>query len=336
MNKKRLFLLIMVVVLSMFFVFSAGTTDKSTSKPITLNLGHLQTTTHPLHESALQFAQYVKEKTNGEVLVKIFPASQLGDTRELVEAVKLGTVDIVQLGASSFGVYVPSFYSFDLGYLFKDFDQLFKMMDGPFGESLKKESVEKEGVRQLSFFSNGVRHLTTSKHAVHNPQDLVGLKIRAPEIETYMACINAMGASATPIAFNELFLALQTKIVDGQENPITTINAMKYYEVQDYLIMTGHILTSMSYAINESKFQSLTPEQQIIIAEASKLAGDYNTVTIKQNDEKLLPVLQEKGMTVIEVDRSEFRNKVLPVSLDLAKKYLSKDQFEILMQELNN
>jgi tripartite ATP-independent transporter DctP family solute receptor len=280
-----------------------------------LRLGHNNAVNHPLNKGALQFAERVKERTNGKVIIEVYPAAQLGDERQLGEALQLGTIDLMGGVTSMVGQFVPEFLGFEAGYLFRDRDHQTKVHRGEIGEELNQKLIDSIGVRVLTYFFAGDRHLTTKGKPVYHPSDLEGMLIRVPQLENSMVTMKSMGANVTGIAFNEVYMALKMGVADGQENPISSIYAMKFYEVQDYLSLTGHIISNGIYVMNNDKFTSMLEEYQKIILEEAQKAGDYAGSIYASEAEELLPIL-EKSLTVIEVDRSEFREYALSHGMD--------------------
>ena len=271
-----------------------------------LRLGHNNAITHPLNMGAEQFAKRVKERTNGQVTIQVFPAAQLGDERQLGEGLRVGTIDLMWGVSSMVGQFAPEFNGLEAGYLFRDRDHQTKVHHGPIGDELNQRLIQKIGVRVLAFHFAGERHLTTSTKAVRRPEDLKGMLIRVPQLEGSMQSFKALGASVTGIAFNEVYMALKMGLAEGQENPLVSIYAMKFHEVQKYLSMTAHILSNGIVVMNNPKYLSMPPEVQKALLEEARAAGEYTgNLYAKQGDE-LIPELK-KFLTFIEVNKAEFQ-----------------------------
>jgi len=271
-----------------------------------LRLGHNNAITHPLNMGAEQFAKRVKERTNGQVTIQVFPAAQLGDERALGEGLRVGTIDLMWGVSSMVGQFAPEFNGLEAGYLFRDRDHQTKVHHGPIGDELNQRLIQKIGVRVLAFHFAGERHLTTSTKAVRRPEDLKGMLIRVPQLEGSMQSFKALGASVTGIAFNEVYMALKMGLAEGQENPLVSIYAMKFHEVQKYLSMTAHILSNGIVVMNNQKYLSMPPEVQKALLEEARAAGEYTgNLYAKQGDE-LIPELK-KFLTFIEVNKTEFQ-----------------------------
>jgi tripartite ATP-independent transporter DctP family solute receptor len=281
----------------------------------TFRLGHNNAVTHPVNLAAEQFAKRVKERTNGQVVIQVYPAAQLGDERQLGEALQLGTVDMMWSSGPMLGRYVSSFNGLEGGYLFRDQDHLFKVVRGPIGQELNDQLVKGIGVRVLDFHFAGERHLTTSNKPVRQPADLKGMLIRVPQLDNYMATFKALGASTVGIAFNETYMALKMGVAEGQENPIASIYAMKFYEVQKYINLTSHIFATGIYSMNNQKFLALPANFQTILQEEARSAGDYASSLYNKQAEELVPELK-KSMTFVEVDKAAFQKAAQAGGMD--------------------
>lgn len=287
---------VLAVVMLMSMAFPAG----AAPKPITIKLGHVNAVTHVIHMSSEKFKQLVEARSGGQIKVEIFPASQLGNEKELAEGVKMGTVDMVHISSGGLAQFLPEMGVFDAAYIFRDKDHQRAVLRGPIGKEFRDKLIAKAGIRILQYYYQGERNLTTTNKPVYGPADLKGMKIRTPDVKSYVETLRAMGATPTPIAFNELFTALQLNLVDGQENPLPTILAMKFYEVQKYVTLTRHMSAPGVLAINEKLFQKLTPEQQALIQKAADEAMDYHEQVIVKQQEEALAELQKLGMTIIK------------------------------------
>lgn len=197
---------------------------------------------------------------------------------------------------------------------------MFKVINGPIGDEIKNRLLAKRGIRTLGVSYVGERHLTANK-AIRRPKDLKGLKIRIPNIPLRKASFMALGASPTPMAFSELYLALQQKVVDGQENPLAQIVSMKFYEVQKYLMLTGHALNAEILLINEKKFQSLPENFRNILVKGAKVFEDTQWKEYERLKTAYLETLSQKGMTVVEPDIEAFRKAVKDVPYQFEKEW---------------
>ena len=291
---------ILALVMALTMIFALTAVSASADDAIVLKIGVSTADTDPRNIAANDFAKEIEEKTNGAVKAEVYPSGQLGGDGQLVEslAVNDGTVDIVITDASNFGTIVPDMNISGLPFLFKDFDAAFAFMDGEIEAAAEAELLELTDVHVLTHYSNGFRCVTNSKGPVESPADMKGMLIRTPENQVIMATMSALGANPQPLAFSELYQALQQKTYDAQENPIPVIYNNKLYEVQDFLSVTNHIYSGMCFAIAESTWNKLTAEQQEIVAAAAQASGDYDREMNRQQTEDLVANLEAEGMKI--------------------------------------
>lgn len=256
-----------------------------------------------------RFKELVEKRTNGRLKVEIFHSSQLGGEREMQEMVALGTLEMSVSGIVV--VYEPLFALLEAPFLYRDRDHIKKMQESAIVAELG-ESLVKKGIRLVGFYENGFRNITNSKRPINVPADVKGLKIRTPENLAQLETFKALGAIATPMAYSELYNALQQGVVDGQENPLQNIWTGKLYEQQKYLAMTGHIYNS-AYILASNKFWTGLPVDLRKAAEDSiKEASHYQMDLVASLDKKLLEDLKAKGVQVTFPDREAFRKATAP------------------------
>ncbi len=273
-----------------------------------LKLGNVQPAGMVVQQGLQRFADLVKERTGGAVEVQIFPASQLGSEQEILEGVKLGTVHMFEGSTGAVGRFLPQLEAFAHPYVWRDTDHMLKVVRGEIGQELTQKLLQQHGMRILDMgWLFGHRQLTTRGKPVRTPDDMRGLKIRVQPTAIYLETIKAMGGSPTPVDFNELYTSLQTGVVDGQENPPSVILAAKFFEVQKYLNLTGHITQQQTVLIGEDAFQALTPDQQKVLQQAAVEAGDYQNKLLEQDEAASLEKLKAGGMEVVEPDVAAFR-----------------------------
>jgi tripartite ATP-independent transporter DctP family solute receptor len=275
-------------------------------------LGHVGPPTHPYQLGALKFAELVKEGTKGQIVIDCFPSSQLGNERDLIEGLQIGTVDFVLSSTGPMTAFDPKFGAPDLPFVFRDLNHAYKVLDGEVGQELFA-SLKKKGIIGLAWFENGFRQVTNSKKAIEKPEDLKGLKIRTMENPIHVAFFRELGVDPTPMAFGEVFSALEQKVVDGQENPVAAVTAAKFYEVQKFLAMTGHVYTAVPLMIRSDLFASFTPEQQKVILTSAAEASAYERKLLSDQEKIGLEDLQKKGMTITYPDRAKLREATTPV-----------------------
>ncbi|MBO8165024.1 MAG: TRAP transporter substrate-binding protein [Brevibacillus sp.] len=298
---------------------NTGTGDGAAQKPVKLKLGHIAAENDAWHKGALKFAELVEQKTNGSVVVEVFPSSTLGNDRDLIEGMQLGSVDFALVAGVLSNFYEP-LSILELPYLFRDKEHLESVLYGPIGEELKEELLKNAQLRGLQFWMRGPRELTANKK-VETLDDLKGMKIRVPEIPASIAAWEAMGATPTPMAFGEVYSSLQTGVIDAQENPRALINSSKFYEVQKYLMKTDHVFGYVLLTMSDLSYNKLTPEQQKAVEEAAKEATEYENKLVFDLEEELLKKLQDAGMEFVELDTKPFIEAVKPVHQEFANKY---------------
>lgn len=270
---------------------------------------------HPMNVAANKFKELVEKNSNGQLKVEIYPAGQLGDARTIVEGVQMGTIEMGDVENGPMGRFVPAAMLWDLPYLFRDLDHAHKVLDGPVGQKIADMYLEK-GIRLLAYNDGGFRYFTNNKRPIKIPDDMKGLKIRVMESEVMIDSINAFGATAVPMAFGEVYTALQQGTVDGQENPLDLIDSQKFYEVQDYLSLSEHFYYPRQYIISENFYKSLSPELQKVVADAAKEACKVQREELAKYNANMLDKLKEAGMQVNEVEKELFmqiaKEKVYP------------------------
>lgn len=283
-----------------------------------VRLGHVNNTEASWHKGNLKFAELVKERTGGAVNVQIFPNSQLGNEKDLIEQVKNGVIEMSMPSAGMLAVFDgwQPLGVFGMPYIFAgdtEEDQLpvfLGLARGPMLKEIAENAAKKSGMRSLDMgWWYGLRHLTTKSKQVTKVDDLKGMKIRTPDAPVQKLAMTALGAAVTPMAFAELYTALQLGVVDGQENPLNTSYVNKFYEVQKYLTLTGHMTQHQVLIVNDKWFQGLSPQLQDILIKSAVEAGDYqNDLQIKANKQNLED-LKAKGMIVNTVNKAEFAEK---------------------------
>ncbi|MBD2844176.1 TRAP transporter substrate-binding protein [Paenibacillus sp. IB182496] len=286
---------------------------------VTLRLAHVGSETHQYQIAAEKFKELVEAETDGAVRIDIFNNGVLGNEDETMEQVLDGTLDIAAVVAdSSFANIVPEMNVFGIPYLFRDLEHVYATLDGEVGQDLIALADAKD-MKFLGFWEIGLRQLTNSKREVAEPSDLEGLKIRVQPSPVWEAHMSALGASATPIAFNELYSAMDQGVVDGQENPLNTIYSMKFYEVQQYLSLTNHTYSPAAVAMSTDTWESLTEAQQGIVEEAFLAAQQYQREELARINATILDEIKETGVVVTEPDIAAFREATRNVKDVLSK-----------------
>ncbi|MGX0878092.1 tripartite ATP-independent transporter DctP family solute receptor [Roseovarius sp. MBR-154] len=255
---------------------------------------------------AQAFIDTLTELSGGTFTGEQAPAGQLGGERDMIEGLQIGSLDVVITSTGPLGNFVPQVYALDLPFLFRDYDHARTTLDGEIGQELLDE-IGKNNLVGLAWSENGFRHVTNSQRPVRTPEDLEGLKLRTMENRVHMAAFEGMGAAPTPMAFPELFGALQQGVVDGQENPVTVITASKFWEVQKYVSLTGHVYSPAVVLASPILFDGLTEEQQGWFRQAAKASAAATRAEVNRLEEAGVEMLRENGMEVItDIDKAPF------------------------------
>lgn len=255
---------------------------------------------HPSYLAGKKFEEIVETKLPGVFDVQVYANSQLGDDVRATEAVRMGTLEMVTTSASPLTGLVPAFNVFDLPFIIPSEKAADAIYDGPIGAKLAA-ALEEKGIKLLAYYENGFRQLTNSAHEVKSPADLKGLKIRTMQNPIHLEAFRAMGANPTPMPFSEVFTAMQQKTIDGQENPIPTIWLSKFYEVQKFVTLTGHVYGPHIVLINKKLFDSFPADQQKIILEAAQESAIYQREINRKMNSEFVDNLKKAGVTVTEL-----------------------------------
>ena len=254
------------------------------------------------------FAREVEKRTNGRYKIQTFYAASLGAERESVEAVQLGTQELTFSSTGPIPNFVPEVRILDVPFLFRDYAHARRVLDGPIGQDLLKK-FESKGIKALAWGENGFRHITTSKRAINTPEDLKGLKIRTMENPVHIQAYKALGMNPTPMAFSELFTALQQGTVDGQENPLSVITASNFDQVQKHLSLTGHVYSPAVFLMNKAIFDKLSEADKQAFLEAAKEGAKANRARVDEDERSSVANLRANGMQVItDIDKSKFQS----------------------------
>jgi tripartite ATP-independent transporter DctP family solute receptor len=307
---------------------SSGTSGSSNTQsakpkadPIHWKLGHTQPVGGPYQKAAEKFAQLVQERSEGQLVIDIFPSSQLGNGRDMVEGLQLNTIQIYTGTLSVTSNFAPKMGIYSLPYLFRDIDHAHKVVKGEIGKELSKE-LEAVGILNVGHWESGFRHFTNNIKPITSAADLKGMKMRVLESEVFVELMQQLGASPVPMPVGELFSALEQKTVDGQENPLGQIVNLKFYEVQKYLTLDGHIYDVGAILVSKTAFDALSPELQQIVRDAASEASEYNQQLSFEAEAGYVDFLKENGMIVEEnPDIESFRQAVAPVYEKFGDKY---------------
>jgi tripartite ATP-independent transporter DctP family solute receptor len=295
-----------------------------------LKLGHYANAEHAGNQAAKMFAEGVAKRTNGEITVEIYPNNELGNPPEVLEQNVLGVIDMSLPTQGQLAKYSKKFGCVMLPFAYDGYDHAYKVLDGPFIKWAGKD-LEDAGLVFLANWEWGFRNLTNSVRPINKPEDVKGLKIRTPPELPNQAAMEALGATVQTIQFSELPMALKQGVVDGQENPVSVIYAFKIYETQKYLAMTGHTYNSMVHVMSKKTWDKLTPEQQKIVKEESKKAGDFMRQTLRGAEADQIKKLEELGMEVTYPNVALFKAKMGP-AYERMKASVGADNLEYFLK----
>ena len=280
-----------------------------------LRWAHVYEITEPYHTEALWAASEIRKRTNGRFDITVFPASQLGNENQLNEALGFGAIDIIYVGINFVAATYPPLGISGAPFMLRDLDHWKAYRDSKLFSELVQGYDEKTRHKITALTYYGQRHVTANRR-ISKPEDMQGMKLRVPPAPLFLMFTKSVGADATPIAFSDVYTALQQGLVDGQENPLPTIMAKKFYEVQSHIVLTGHITESMVTVIGSHVWNKLTPDDQKVFAETLKEAAAKATESIEASERILAGEFRKLGVTVVEPDREAFRKAAIPLHND--------------------
>lgn len=323
--KRIVFILGLLAVLIMYGCGdSGGKTDAAES--LEINIGHVGAPESPQQGAADIFTKLVEEKTGGSVKIKIYNSSQLGDERELVEGIQMGTIDGGIISAGLFASSYNVMEAFEVPFLFQDTEHALKVTNGELGREILDNLEANSGLKALSLLEHGFRQITNSRGPIKTPADLKGLKIRSPEVQSYSIALREFDANPIPLAFSELYVAMDRGVVDGQHNPLMHIESQRFYEVQDYLTIMDFAFTPNVLALSDAIWQQLSEEQQLAVNEAAIETAELWSKEAAQINEELLTELEQEIeiVTKEEINWEDFREIVEAVYPKYEKEYGSE------------
>jgi TRAP-type transport system periplasmic protein len=277
----------------------------------TIRWGELLAVSHPQVQMVDRISKDVKEKTSGRIDIQVFPNGQLGTGKDMMEAVGAGALQFTTDGAGALGAFLPQLSLVEAPYLWRDAAHLAKVSSAPIFAKMNEELSARRNMRMLNVTYYGKRHLTTGSKAVNTPADMVGFKLRVPPVDVFRAMAESWGARPTPIAFPELYLSLSQGAVDGQENPLPTIQSGKFFEVQKFLILTEHIITPRMIIANEAFWKALPAADRTLLQTAFDAGAAWQDKELLSQEATLVATLKAAGMTVIQPDLAAWRKPVL-------------------------
>ena len=293
---------------------------ESTGEVITLRASSSTAPTHPYNVGLEKFAELVAERTNGQIKVDIFPSAQLGDERANIEDLQMGTLDIAVSSTGPLGNFVEDFLILDLPYLFSSYEHAHAVLDGEIGQNLK-DQLTNLGIVGGAFWENGFRHMTNSKLPINTPADCAGLKLRCMENQAHIAAFSALGMDPTPMAWSEVFTALQQGVIDGQENPIAVIYSNAVYEAQEHLAITNHVYSAAMILFSQATMNKLTEEQQQILLDAAQEVASYERSLCEDGEAEQIAEMESKGLKVTYPEIAPFQEALTGVYAEFAEQF---------------
>jgi len=301
----------------------------STSDEFVLKLGHALDRKHPVHQSMVHMAELVENRSNGKVRIEIYASEQLGDERELLELLQVGAVGIAKVGGLVLENFHPSVGVFNLPYLFQDEESFWQVLEGDIGQGLLQE-LESYGFKGLCYYDSGSRSFYTRDRPIRTPEDLKGMKVRVPNSATAIAMVRHLGGSATPIAFGELYSALQQGIVDGAENNPPSFYTSRHFEVCRYYALDQHTRVPDFLLMSLEVWRRLPPDIQRLIQQATRDSVPYQRQLWNEAVTQIMQDLKEAGVEVIYPDRQPFASAVE----DMLQSYEKESEFGDLLASI--
>ncbi|TVO63619.1 TRAP transporter substrate-binding protein [Denitromonas ohlonensis] len=295
-----------------------------------LRLSHNAAPGNPKAEASLKFAELVAQKTGGRVKVEVGGSAQFGDDAESLTNMRLGTMAFSANSQGTTSNIVPEFGLLGLPFLFRDLEHAYKVVDGPVGEKLG-EYADKKGLVLLALWDNGIRQVSNNTRPITKPQDLAGIKLRTPPDPMTLSIFKSLGANPAPLAFSELYIALQQGVFDGQENPLMNIYSSKLFEVQKYISLTGHKYEATPLLASKMIFGTLSKDDQKAVREAAIEAGKLNRDMSLAADADLRKKLADAGVQFNAVDQAPFVAQTKPVYDEWAAKF--PDMVKLIVSE---
>jgi tripartite ATP-independent transporter DctP family solute receptor len=289
----------------------------------TLKLASALPMDHPYMVGAQKFADLIRERTDGRIAIKLYPSNQLGKgEREMTEGLQQGAVDLLVTSTGPLGGFVPSINILDFPFLFRDFDHVDLVLDGSIGRKLL-DDFEKAHIKALSFWENGFRHLSNARVPVRKVQDGKGLKIRTMENKIHLSAWKDAGLNPTPMAWGEVFTALQQKVIDGQENPVAVFYSSKFWDAgQKFFSLTAHVYSPSPFLMSKKTFDAMPKAEQELFVKTSYETGRFQRKINRDAEEAKLKDMATKGVTIIrDVDRESFKTAMAPTYASFSSQY---------------
>ena len=314
--RTRLFVLVIALALVATLAFGEG--QREEEGPVELVWSSVSVPNDAHTQAMMEFEKVVEDVSGGEIQVEVAHSGELFTQEEAQAAVRRGTVDIVYTGPNWLAQYVPYMSMFAAPYIFDSCEHMSQRFNGPIGQEIADDIADQIGVRILGAYYLGTRQLNLRDigRRVTTPEDMEGVKLRMPNTPTWQFMGKALGANPTPLSFTEVYLALKTGTIDGQDNPLPTDKNAKFYEVTKYIILTDHFINPIMPTINEEKWQSLTDEQKRWVMQGIEAGQELCDTQNLEQEEELVDFFKNEGMTIIEPDKEAFKAYALDMVMN--------------------
>lgn len=299
---------------------NTGTSGGTTVKKVTLRLADNQAADYPTVMGDNEFARLVKERTNGRIEVSVYPSAQLGDEKTVIEQLQLGAIDFGRVNAAPLASFDKQLNVFNLPYLFSSSDQMWKVLNGSIGDKML-DGLKTAKMVGLTYYDSGARSFYNSKKTVVHPSDLAGMKIRVQQSDIFMDLVKALGASPTPMAYGEVYSALQTGVIDGAENNWPSYFSTNHYQVAKYLTLDEHSRTPEILVASQASWNKLSADDQKILLQAAKDSQAVQRKSWTDLEEKAKKAVKDKGNVVSDVNIDEWQKAVQPLYDKYGKDY---------------
>jgi TRAP-type transport system periplasmic protein len=282
------------------------------SAQLEIKLGHVLASSHSWHKAAEGFAADVKQQTANRVNIVLFPSGQLGNEKTMLEGMQIGSIHAGVIGTGSLQPFDPKFGVVEMPYAWQSQQHAYRALDGDLGKALEKLADSKNLVI-ISWWENGYRHITNNRGPIRTPSDLKGLKIRVTPDKVRLDTFTTLGASPAPLAFGELYSALQQGVFDAQENPLSIIYTSSFFEVQKYVSLSGHVWGAASLIVSKPIWNRISADDRKVVLAAAAKWRDAQRKMVRDSESETIANLKAKGMAVNEVDKAAFEQAVQPV-----------------------
>jgi tripartite ATP-independent transporter DctP family solute receptor len=282
------------------------------SAQVEIKLGHVLAPSHSWHKAAEGFAADVKQQTGNRVNIVLFPSGQLGNEKTMLEGMQIGSIHAGLIGTGSLQPFDPKFGVVEMPYAWQSQQHAYRALDGDLGKALEK-LAESKNLVIVSWWENGFRHITNNRGPIRTPDDLKGLKIRVTPDKVRLDTFTTLGASPAPLAFGELYSALQQGVFDAQENPLSIIYTSSFFEVQKFVSLSGHVWGAASLIVSKPVWNRISAEDRKVVQAAAAKWRDVQRKMVQDSEAEMIANLKGKGMAVNEVDKAAFEKAVQPV-----------------------